>query len=77
MKTITTLENKPLAQDPRKKGNAQREDDIEYFFKIKGFSQDKKSDDKDDDDKKDDDDEENEEEDGDFGSSHNKPEYEH
>jgi len=34
---MTNLENKPLASDPRKKGQTSAEDDIEYFFKIKEF----------------------------------------
>ena len=36
---MTNLENKPLASDPRKKGQTSAEDDIEYFFKIKEFQQ--------------------------------------
>jgi hypothetical protein len=77
---MNDLESKPLAQDPRKKNDngSKVEDDIEYFFKIKSFQQNKmKTATNENDNKQDDDNEEEEEgEDVDFEQSQNKVEYE-
>lgn len=37
------IENKPLVNDPRKKGTVSNEDDLEFFFKLKNFNPTKKS----------------------------------
>ncbi|MFS8160053.1 MAG: hypothetical protein ACMG6E_07550, partial [Candidatus Roizmanbacteria bacterium] len=72
---MNDVENKPLASDPRKKNGVQVEDDIEYFFKIKAFQQNKlKTATNDNDNKEGEDNEEGEEEgeDVDFEQSQNK-----
>ena len=38
---VNDVENKPLLVDPRKKPEKTGDDDMEYFFKIKAFSQNK------------------------------------
>ncbi len=77
---MNSVESKPLASDPRKKNENgdQVEDDIEYFFKIKSFQQNKlKTATADNGSKAEDDNEEEEEgEDMDFETSQNKVEYE-
>ena len=40
------IENKPLVNDPRKKGAVSNDDDLEFFFKLKNFNPTKKNENK-------------------------------
>lgn len=43
LKIKNSIENKPLCSDPRKKGAANNDEDLEFFFKLKNFNPLKKS----------------------------------